>query len=297
MDSDEQLRSTHQAVLKALNRALSWLERPPAEGPDTDATQRSAMFHLGEAGGLAFSGLLPGIGSDALVDDISDAVKEWDLDGIGRIQRAVAARLGSDQPPGEPSPGRGGLDLEAGYLQMLAALNEAREAQKEGDTARHSLMTGFLVGLMPETSRRGVQYQHGSLQDAVLAAHDQDPDRARAWVRAELIMEQEEPKDLDPRVLLLNWVGARLATGHRLSSPMFFHLENETDDQRQAREAEEKAYYEREESSIWRAQNFGKKIADPDGEGIWVPMSYSLNRALVLDSHEDDTPADIDREE
>ena len=300
MDRDEQLRSAYQDVLKALYRALSWLEPSPAAGPDVYDAQRSAMFHLGEAGGLAFSGLLPGIGSEALFDDISDAVENRDLDHVGRIRRAVAARLTSDPPPGEPSPGRGGLDMEAGYLQMLAVLNEAIEAQKESDTVRYSLMAGFLVGLMPEMSRWGVRYQHGSLKDAVLAAHDQNPEMARAWVRAESIMAQEEQggsKDADPRGLLLVWVGARLAAGHRLSCPMFLHSADETDDQRRAREAEERAYYEREEASIQRAQNFGRRTAAPDGDGIWAPMSYSLNRALVLDSHEDDYQADVDLEE
>ncbi len=300
MDRDEQLRSAYQDVLKALYRALSWLGRPPAEGPDADDAQRSAMFHLGESGGLAFSGLLPGIGSEALVDDISDAVEARDLDEVGRIRRAVAARLMSDQPPDEPSPGRGGLDLEAGCLQMLAVLNEARTARKEGDAVRYSLMAGFLVGLMSEMSRWGIRYRHGTLADAVLAAHDRNPEKARAWVRAESIMareEQEESEGADPRALLLGWVGERLAAGHRLSCPTFFHSANETEDQRGAREAEERAYYEREETSIQRAQNFGKRRAGRDGEAIWVPMSYSLNRALVLESHEDDHPADVDREE
>ena len=300
MDRDERLRSAYQDVLKSLYRALSWLERPPADGRDAHDPQRSAMFHLGKAGGLAFSGLLPGIGSEALFDEISDAAENRDLDHVGRIRRVVAARLTSDPPPVEPSPGRGGLALEAGYLQMLAVLNEAREAQKEGDSVRYSLMAGFLVGLMPETLRRRARYHRGSLKDAVLAALDQNPQEARAWVLAESIVAREErglSQDADPRIILLNWVRARLAAGHRLSCPTFFHSVNETKDQRRAREAEERAYHEREEASIQRAQNFGKRIATSDGEDIWVPMSYSLNRALVLDSHEDDTPADVDREE
>ena len=34
MDSDERLRSVYGKVLNALEEALSWLQRPPAEGPD-----------------------------------------------------------------------------------------------------------------------------------------------------------------------------------------------------------------------------------------------------------------------
>lgn len=300
MDRDEQLRSAYQDVLRALNRALSLLERPAAEGPNVHDAQLSAIFHLGESGGLAFSGLLPGIGSEALFDDISDAVEEWDLDEIGRIQRAVATRLGTDRLPDEASPSRAGLNLEAGYLQMLAVLNEARTARTEGDDVRYSLMSGFLVGLMSEMSRWGIQYRHGTLADAVLAAYDRNLERAREWVRAESIearKEQEELEGADSRPLLLGWVAERLAAANRFSCPTFFRSANETKEQREAREASERAYYEREETSIQRAQNFGKRITSGDDDGIWVPTSHSLNRALVLESHEDDGPIDIDREE
>ena len=173
--------------------------------------QRSGMFHLGAAGGRAFSGHLPGIKSEALFDDISDAAEKRDLDQVGRIWRTVAARLRSDHPPDEPSPGKGGLDWAAGFLQMLAVLNEARTAREEGDAVRYSLMAGFLVGLM---SKESVRYRHGSLKDAVLAAHDRNPESARSWVKAESIMEQErqgESAGKDPRALLLQWMGARLA--------------------------------------------------------------------------------------
>ena len=296
MDGDERLRSVYGKVLNALEETLSWLERPPAEGPYVHDAQRSGMFHLGAAGGLAFSGHLPGIKSEALFDDISDAAEKRDLDPVGRIRRTVAARLRSDHPPEEPSPGKGGLDWAAGYLQMLAVLNEARTAREEGDAIRYSLMAGFLVGLM---SKEPVRYRHGSLKDAVLAAHDRNPESARSWVKAESIMERErqgESAGKDPRALLLQWVRARLAAAVRLSGPIFLRVKGETEDERRVREATERTYFDREEASIQRAQNFGKRIADPHGEGIWVPRSYSLNRALVLRSHEEDHPVDGDHE-
>ena len=56
--------------------------------------------------------------------------------------------------PDEPSPSRAGVDLQAGYLQILAVLNEARTARTEGDDIRYSLMVGFLFGLMAEMSKR-----------------------------------------------------------------------------------------------------------------------------------------------
>ena len=68
------------------------------------------MFLLGASGGFAFVGHLPGIKSEALFDDVSDVTEKWDLDRVGEIRRTVAARLRSDHPPDEPSPGKGGLD-------------------------------------------------------------------------------------------------------------------------------------------------------------------------------------------
>ncbi len=297
MDRDERLGSMYGKVLNALEEALFRLERPPAEDPGVHDAQRSGMFHLGTAGGLAFSGRLPGIKSEALFDDISDAAEKRDLDQVGEIRRTVVARLRSDHPLDEPSPGKGGLDWAAGVLQMLAVLSEARTAREESDAVRYSLMVGFLVGLMSGRSGWPVRYEHGSLKDAVLAAHDRNPQSARAWAESVMAHElQGESADTDPRALLLRWVGERLAAADRLSSPMFFRVEGETEDERRDREAGERAYYNREEASIQRAQNFGKRIAGPDGEGLWVPGSYSLNRALVLGSHEQDHPVDGDHE-
>ena len=299
MDRDDRLRSLYEEVLKALEEALAWLERPPAESLDAHDARWSGMFHLGAAGGLAFTGYLRGIQSEALFDDISDAAEKGDLDQVGRIRRTVVARLASDHLPGEPSPGKDGLDWETRPLQMLAVLNEARKAREEGDVVRYSLMAGFLVGLMSERSQWGIRYRHGSLKDAVLAAHHRKPEKARNWVRAESISLRERQggsAGTGPRALLLQWVGDRLAAAHRLSCPMFFRFEGETENERRNREAEERAYYDREEASIQRAQEFGRRIAGPDGEGIWVPASHSLNRALVLGSHEEDHPVDGDHE-
>lgn len=298
MVRDKELRPIYTEVLKALEKAHSRLRRPPANDRDVHHAQASGMFHLGVAGGLAFFGHLPGIKSEALFDDISDAAELRDVGEIGQIRRTVRARLSSDRPPVERSPSRSRLDWDAGALQMLAVLNEARSSREEGDVVRYSLMAGFLVGLMPEESRWGMRYRHGSLKDAVLAAHDRYPKRARAWLTSELIEAQEwqgESAATDPRTLLLRWVGNRLSAAHRFSCPTFFRIEGETDDRRRAREAEERAYYQREEASIQRAQNFGKRISAPKGEGIWAPMSYSLNRALVLETHKDDHNVDGDR--
>ena len=176
MDRDEQTRSAYEQIQEALKQALCWLQRPPADSPDEHDDQRSGLFSLGVAGGFAFAGLLPGIHSEALFDDISDAAEQRDLDQVGRIRRTVLSRLGAD----------------------------------------------------------------------------------------------------------------RLAAEQRMSSPMFFSHKGETQEQRQSREAAERAYHDREETSIQRAQNFGKRLAARDDESIRVPRSYSLNRGLVLGSHKKD---------
>ena len=221
MDRDERLGSMYGKVLNALEEALFWLERPPAEGPGVHDAQRSGMFHLGAAGGLAFFGRLPGIKSEALFDDISDAAEKRDLDQVGEIRRTVVARLRSDHPLDDPSPGKGGLDWAAGVLQMLAVLSEARTAREESDAVRYSLMVGFLVGLMSEVPwSSGVRYEHGSLKDAVLAAHDRNPESARAWAESVMAHElQGESADTDPRALLLRWVGETPVRGGSTVQP------------------------------------------------------------------------------
>ncbi len=234
---------------------------------------------------------------EALFDDISDAAETRALDRVGRIRQTVVARLRSDSNRDAGARGEDGLDWDAGLLQMIAALNEARRARKGGDAHRDSLMTGFLVGLMHWEP--GMRYKHGSLRDAVIALHDRDAESACRWAEAESIEAEEwrgESAGADQRPLLLRWVGDRLAAGHRLSGPLFFSVVGETEDERREREASEKAYFAREEDSIRRAQNFGKRIAGKDTDGIWIPGSYAVNRALVLDSHREDDPVDNEQE-
>ena len=180
MDVEEWTRAAYGKVVDALDETLSSLDRLAGGEAGTRGVSRKGMFHLGVAGGLAFSGRLPGIEADALFDDISDAAEKRDPDQVGRIRESVAARPGPD----DPRPGNHGLDWPTGPLQMLAVLNEACTARVERDAVRFSLMTGFLVGLIPERFRR---FQHGFLRDAVLAAHEPEIEAARAWVEAESI--------------------------------------------------------------------------------------------------------------
>ena len=295
-DRAEWEQSIRLKALKALDEALFRFERVPAEGCDEDGAGWPAMFHLGMAGGFAFLGRLPGIESDALFDDISDAAEERDFGRVGRIRRRVQANLSCDRPCDKSDPGEGSLDLATGFLQMIPALGEARRAWREGDRSRHSLMLGFLVGLLHS---HPMPYGLGTLSDAVIAIHDRDPKCAREWVEAQSIEAREyrgRSANTDPRALLMGWLGARLAAGHRFSEPLWCHSVDETEDERRKREARERAYFTRQETSSQRAQNFGKRLAARDTEGIWIPGSYSINRALVLGSHEEERRADGEHE-
>ncbi len=296
MDHSEWEQAIRRRVLKALDETLFWFERAPAEGRDEDDAGWSAAFHLGMAGGFAFLGRLPGIESDALFDDISDAAEERDLDRVGRIRRSAQANLRSGQPSDASDPGEGALDWATGFLQMIPALGEARRAWKEGDRFRHSLMLGFLAGLLH--SHR-MPYKLGTLSDAVIAIHARDPRCAREWVEAQSIEAREHrghSASTDPRALLMEWLGERLAAGHRFSEPLWSHPVPEAEDARRKREAGERAYFKRQETSSQRAQNFGKRLAAKDTEGTWIPGSYSINRALVLGSHEEEHWADGEHE-
>ena len=75
---------------------------------------------------------------------------------------------------------------------MVAVLNKACTAWQQGEVVHYSHIAGSLISLMAERSLSSrVRYRPGSLGDAVLAAHDQDPESAKSWVRAEPIMARE----------------------------------------------------------------------------------------------------------
>ena len=80
MDGDEWTRTAYRKVVDALDAALSSLDRLPAGDAATRRGWRTGVFHLGVAGGLACSARLPGIESEALFDDISDAAEKRDCD-------------------------------------------------------------------------------------------------------------------------------------------------------------------------------------------------------------------------
>ena len=295
VDPAEWRRSTYRKVLKALDQGIFWLEHVREDSPETmeapdahDAVKRG-IFHLGEAGGIAFSGHFAGTDSGALFDDISDAIELRDLDSTREIRNVVQRRSRSGRNPDEGVAVDEDLDWDTGYLQMLAALNESRQARDSGDLHRYSVMAGFLSGLMHWDTGAG-RHKQGSLRDAVIAAYN-DGWGAALWVEWEGIREARRmggalDSEEDPD-LLLRWVGLRLAAADRMTGPLFFSRDDETDDERDERESDERAYFVRCERSTQRAQNFGKRIASRDDDGVWLPASHALNRALVFESHKE----------
>lgn len=269
-------RSTYRKVLKALDQGIFWLERAQdeearaaeagetPEAPDAHDAVKRGIFHLGEAGGIAFFGHFAGTNSEALFDDISDALELRDLDRAQEIRDVVQARSRTFGDPDDAAAPREGLDWDTGYLQMLAVLNESRQARDTGDLHRYSVMAGFLSGLMHWDTAVD-RHKSGSLRDAVIAAYN-DGWGAALWVEWEEIREKRlagASRDSEEgRDLLLRWVGLRLAAADRMTG--VFRHEGETEDERHDRESEEWGCFLRSERSTRRAQDFGKRIASRD---------------------------------
>ena len=168
MDAERQ-RSAYRELLTALDEAIFWLARVPAAGPHDSGAERQGTFRLGEAGGIAFSAHFPGMDSEALFDDISDAVETDDLDAVRRVRSLVESRLrseddgtgddetagGGGDSGGPAPPPEGAFDWDAGYLQILGVLNETRCARDAGDAHRYWIMAGFMAGLLHWDERPG----------------------------------------------------------------------------------------------------------------------------------------------
>lgn len=279
MERAEWRRSTYRKVLKALDQGIFWLERAQdederaagsgetAEAPGAHDAVKRGIFHLGEAGGIAFFGHFAGTHSRALFEDISDALELRDLDRAQEIRDVVQARSRSGGDPDADAEPREDLDWDTGYLQMLAALNESRQARDTGDLHRYSVMAGFLSGLMHWDTAVD-RHKSGSVRDAVIAAYN-DGWGAALWVEWEGIREERmagvSRDSEEGRDLLLRWVGLRLAAADRMTGP--FRRDGETEDERHDRESEEWGCFRRSERSTRRAEDFGKRIEGRHEDG------------------------------
>ena len=276
----ERRRSAYGELLTALDEAIFWLARVPAAPHDSGA-ERQGTFRLGEAGGIAFSAHFPGMDSEALFDDISDAVETDDLDAVRRVRSVVESRLRSedDGAADEETEGDGGdpdgsaptagdaFDWDAGYLQILGVLNETRRARDDGDAHRYWIMAGFLAGLLHWDERPG-DHEPGELHDTVISATS-DGWGENLWQEWEALRDEwlarhapEAPEDPE---LLFSWMGLRLAAADVVTDSLSSRGARRPGDESSDPESEEVCFL-RCERSTRRAQHFGRRLADPRAE-------------------------------
>ncbi|MYA32399.1 MAG: hypothetical protein F4164_13340 [Gemmatimonadales bacterium] len=262
MEVAERQRSAYRKVLKALDEAIFCLERESPDEPEDVGAEQQGTFRLGEAGGIAFSSRFAGADAGALCDDISDAVEADDLDRVRRIRSFVESRLRSGDVAADASA-EGAADWDAGYLQLLAVLNESRRAREEGDAHRYWIMAGFLAGLLQRDREPG-RHEHGLLRDAVIAACNEGWGET-LWMEWEAIRDEwlagdspAAPRDPD---LLLRWLGLRLAAAESMADSLVSGSVGRPDDDRSEGESDDGARFLRCERSTRRAQNFGVRIS------------------------------------
>ena len=272
----------------ALEKASSFLNgfRPTREN-----AERQGVFHLGEVGGIAFEGSLPGIECDAFFLDISDAVETWDMARVRRFDRHLAALAELLPDPrraryrDDEDPERG--DWECDWLQYGAAANEAKEAMKAGDSHRVALMCGFVAGMMwhypgPHSSRRDFEEWVKAMLDWSESDVDVPPDTTyQGGTIVDMVLDGYR----ENRVELLQWAAGRMAVGHRFSC--WYPSEEDV----------LMAYLERESRSIEGAQNFGLRIARRGDDTIRVPHSAGIQRAAMLKAIQDRKETDDATEE
>lgn len=220
-----------------------------------ETNENQYLFHLGRAGGISFTCGFPGAGSDALFLELSDAVERRDAEGIERVRQVALARSDPDNDSiaeGATASDEGAGDWISAPMQWGAALNEARLARREGDERRSSLMLGFVSGLMFHNPG------YSGYEIPVLPP------------REGTILDGLRLAYRDDRDDLLEWAQLRLAGAHRHT----FWAED--------------ADFPKEERSVRGVQNFGARIGRADADEVRVPTSYVINRALVLQSREED---------
>ncbi len=269
MDRSERRGSAYRKVVRALDEAIFCLEREPSGDPDDHGAEQQGIFRLGEAGGIAFASRFAGTGSGALFDEISDAAEEEDLDRIRQIRSLVESRLRSGDGATAGASGGDALDWDAGYLQLLAVLNESRRAREDGDAHRYWIMAGFLAGFLRGDARPG-EYEPESLRDEVIAACNEGWGET-LWTEWEAIRDEwlagDSPGAPEDPDLLLRWLGLRLAAAESVSGSLVPGQVGGTDDHRSGGQSDDGARFLCCERSTRRAQNFGARIARRDEYG------------------------------
>ena len=202
-------------------------------------------FHWGEAGGIAASAGVFGVKALELCDDISDAYENADADFMNSLLQEALER--PDMGKKRSARTR---DSELRWLEMGTALQEAMKAKDEGDLVRHSLMTGFTVGLMFWCKR--LPHVGERIYNKIIEGY---------------LTGSEE---------LLEQAASSLRAGVRLSDPMSFMDKDES-----AR------YYEERIWTMRWVQNFGLRRARIADDKVGMPNSLRVNFQLVQKAHHD----------
>ena len=249
----------------ALRRALQ----------DSGSDEARVAFHCGEAGGMAASAAIFGVKSLELCDDISDAYESSDR----RLLKYILDELEDRPAGGEASSHVRTRSHGIGWEELGAALDDALRALEENNPLRHSLMIGFLSGLMfdnpgptyPTAGLASELFRHPTgdrpesqpgMEERIAAALG--PENAEITIRDALLMGHSEGCRE-----LIQWARARLAAGVRLSSPLGLSPEGA------------RRYYEAHLRMMRWVQNFGLRKTRAQGESVSIPNSMAINYALI----------------
>ena len=224
---------SHEFLTTALREASNAL----AEGD----SQRYAL-NMGKAVGFVLARDLPGIESDELFDNLSDAFENEDTGALDEIRQSVACLA-----DGQAADGAEGCLDESGDLRRYpawdeygSALNEAIEARNAGDSVRYSLMIGLVSGMMFEDP--GPQYENVTILSKVIRGYETDS--------PELLRESQR----------------HISFGIRMTAPIGAVSDEEIDIQL---------------NMIQRVQNFGLRIERGGDESVRLPTSTIVNLGLL----------------
>ncbi len=246
-------QSQLERLAEAMSRATSLLDGFQTSSKDA---RGQGAFHLGEAGGIAFDAFLPGVESDALFKDISDAVENWNIAKVRRLHRhataLAASARGSGDDAARAASGNEGHPWECSWLQCEVAVIEARDALEARDSHRLALMSGFVAGMMwcfpgPYYDSRSFRHWVQATREYPDSDIDVPPD---AEYRGGTILDTVLDGYFEHRLELLQWAEALLRRADKWNGGYPSELEDR---------------------SVRYAQNFGLRIARGGDDSVRVP--------------------------
>ena len=249
---------------------------------DSGGDEARFAFHCGEAGGMAARAAIFGIKALELCDDISDAYENSDSDLLKDILSELEARPADGEAGPHVRTREGGI----GWEELGAALDDALRALEESNPLRHSLMIGFLSGLMFDNP--GPTYgTEGLVGELFRHPGGEQPESQRSMEeRLAAALGSECPEiSIRGAILmghsegcreLIQWARARIAAGVRLSSPLGLSPE------------EAKHDYEAHLRMMRWAQNFGLRKTRARDESVSIPNSMAISYALIMGAADPD---------